>query len=54
MTDKKIQVEIVQAETNALVGHENVMGVPIPRGAVQFYQVEHPLIFGVDTSVLEK
>ena len=41
-------IDAITTEVAKLVGHNNVVGAPIPRGAVEFYQIEHPYIIGVD------
>lgn len=35
-----------------LVGHESVEVLPMPKGSVQFYQVEHPYIITMDPAAI--
>jgi len=33
-----------------LVGHQRVEVLPLPKGAVQFFQAEHPFVLSIDES----
>jgi hypothetical protein len=38
----------VEYEIRKLVGHSNVVVMPLPLDEIRFYQIEHPYVIGVD------
>ena len=36
-----------------LVGHQRVEVFPLPKGAIQFFQAEHPFVLSVDQSFMQ-
>lgn len=38
----------IKDELEVLLGHDRVSVMPVPSGAVEFYQIEHPYIIGVE------